>query len=341
MPEGARKAQTPLFGESMTDEEIAARVPNLDALAGVRHLRVGEGPARGTPIIEVHNGGGLVIELLPDRCCDLGTVWCRGIPFGWTGPAGLPSPALTRNMDRALGGLLATCGFDHVRQDETDGALAYPLHGSMALQPARVLSATRRWCGASRAVVVEAEVTRFSLKEGGMRLRRRIVVPVGGTGLRIEDEVVPLVAPAPVMALYHVNLGHPLIAEDTACRVSGASDGDGERTVPLDRAGVAVLPLAHGPARIAVVRETAGLHAGLVLSFDGAALPYLQTYRRPEPGLNLFCLEPVTHDRLPRAELRRRGALVAQPAGTPLSFSLTLTFNGELRRPDGAERDPA
>jgi hypothetical protein len=44
-------------------------------------------------------------------------------------------------------------------------------------------------------------------------------------------------------------------------------------------------------------------------------------------GINLFCIEPATHDRVPRAELRKRGALSVAEPGSVRAFHLDLGFD--------------
>lgn len=313
-----------LFGETLTRAELEARIRRLDHIAGVRWLNFDQGMARGMRLLQVQSGGGLVVDLLPDRCCDIGQVWCNGLPFGWIGPNGIPAPSLSRDMDVALAGLMATCGFDHVRQPETDGGVAYPLHGSLALTPGVVHWAGPVWTGDDCVLRIDSETTRFSLAQGGMRLRRRIEVPLAGRMLRLTDEVTVLGTAAPVMALYHVNLGYPLIGPGTECILFASG---GQSALPLDREGIALHPLAPEPVRVDLRRTIGGQAASLGLTFDGAALPWLQTFRRLEPGIDLFAVEPVTHDRLPRSELRSRDALPDIPVGETRRFVLDLHFN--------------
>ena len=63
------------------------------------------------------------------------------------------------------------------------------------------------------------------------------------------------------------------------------------------------------------------------VKYDGDELPYLQTLRNTADGINLFCIEPATHDRVPRAELRKRGALSVAEPGSVRAFHLDLGFD--------------
>ena len=154
-----------LFGREIDREELACLVPDITRVAGIRSLREENGPGAGQRLIRIESGGGLSVELLPDRACDIGQVWCNGTPFGWAGPIGAAAPARLRG-NTPLSGLMMTCGFDHIRQAVTDEGIAYPQHGSMTLQAATVLAAEPVWQGNACTFRVVAEATLFGLDRG-------------------------------------------------------------------------------------------------------------------------------------------------------------------------------
>lgn len=187
--------------------------------AALRQLRLDGGPADGSRLIEVTNAAGLSVDLLPDRCLDLGQVRLNGVPFAWVGPNGL-APAAPGEMDLALGGLMCTCGFDHIRQPEAHRGGRYPLHGSMSLRRAQVEAA---WVRPDGSAKIRARVVHGVAGGASWTLVRRITIPADRAEIAIEDEV-ELRSPADgdrVMALYHVNLGPPLIGPDTVVTVAG------------------------------------------------------------------------------------------------------------------------
>jgi Domain of unknown function (DUF4432) len=311
-----------LFGKERSREELARLVPDITRLAGIRQLREENGAGSGQRLIRIESGGGLSVELFPDRTCDIGQVWCDGTPFCWTGPIGAATPAVLRGST-PLSGLMTACGFDHIRQPESDDGGHYPQHGSMMHQPATILAAEAMWKGDNCTFRVSAEATSFTLERGAVRLRRTIEVPLGGRSLRLNDEVTVLAGALPLMAMYHVNLGFPLAGPDSRLTLSGDDvtdaclGSDGVRTCPAGH-GIAAAELAGGP-NVDAPR--------FALSFDADALPVFQTLRNMAPGINLICLEPATHERLPRAELRKQGLLDPLPAGTVRRFALDFHFH--------------
>ena len=284
----------------------------------LRSLRFDGGAEDGARLIEVENAAGLSVDLLPDRCLDLGLVRYRGVSFGWIGENGL-APARPGEMDQALGGLLCTCGFDHIRQPATQGARHFPLHGSMSLRRARVTAAD---LGADGSAEIRATVAHGTLSGQWWRLHRRVTVPSDRAEIRIEDRVEAggHGEVMPIMALYHVNLGAPVIGPRTRVEVAG-------RARP-DLPGAADFTICEGaaPGRqpLSVSAGDGDVRREFRLDWDPAALPYLQFHRRATSEGGLFCIEPATHDRQPRGELLRDvppldGAITQQ-------FRLTLGF---------------
>ncbi|KAK1827975.1 hypothetical protein QBC39DRAFT_375133 [Podospora conica] len=97
------------------------------------------------------SGGGLKLELHPDRAMDIGAVTVDGVLIAWMSPVGMASPAAYdsagSNWLRTFGGgLLATCGLENHGPAGVDGMLGENLG-----------------------------------------LRRRITVPLGGTAFTVSD----------------------------------------------------------------------------------------------------------------------------------------------------------
>ncbi|TMV91872.1 DUF4432 family protein [Thioclava sp. BHET1] len=307
-----------LFGESRAREDWDALWGDLSAVASIREFREMNGAHDGQRVLRVETGGGLSVELLPDRLCDIGQVWLAGRPLGWAGPLGASDPARARG-NQTLYGLMTTCGFDHIRKPETAKGHAYPQHGSMMLQPARILRAAL--CDADRVIRIEAEAVLFNLETGGMRLSRVIELPVGGTSIEVRDRVQVLVHAQPVMAMYHCNFGPPLAGPDARLELGG-QDITAES---LGVADVTTRPVAQTGERAQVVLS-APAGPRVTVAYDTTTLPVLQTLRNPTPGINLTCIEPASHERLNRADLETRGLLEPVPAGEARAFQLTLKF---------------
>ncbi|KEQ02634.1 DUF4432 family protein [Pseudorhizobium pelagicum] len=309
-----------LFGQTFTKKELGRLFPDLMQVAGFKAVTVEDGAGRGTRLLQVDSGGGLRIDLLPDRCCDIGQVWCDNIPFGWINPMGTPAHyAIGEN--NPLSGLMSTCGFDHIRQPEKDNGRSFPLHGNMTHMPARIIATDTIWDGDECMFRVKAEVTQFNLNYGGVRLRRHIYVPLGGQSLIVSDRVVVVSGELPVMAMYHINLGFPLVTPRSTLSFDGqdiTEDCLAQNDIKTRPSGTAISE--------AVLRASPESGAQFRLKYDGSELPFLQTLRNDQEGINLFCLEPATHDRLSRRQMREAGDLVATPPGATHTFRIEMLF---------------
>lgn len=310
---------TRLFGRDWSRADLERLIPDPDRLFGIEHLEVTDGPARGSRALRVEAGAGLRVEILPDRLCDLGAVWCGDVPFHWTGPMGAIDR--TRSVgNTALYGLMQTCGFDHIRGPETIGERAYPQHGNMLSMPTMIVSARAIWEGDDCIYRIEAEAAQFDLGYGAMKLRRCIDIPLGQREIHVFDRVSVTSGKVPVMAMYHVNLGFPFAGEGNSLTLSGqditgtALGADGITTRPCE-AGQQIVRLAsaHGP--------------GFELGYDGGVLPIFQVLRNHAPGVGLICLEPATHERQSRTSLLAAGALRPSETGETLTFGVTMTFD--------------
>lgn len=125
-----------------------------------------------------------------------------------------------------------------------------------------------------------------------------------------------------IMAMYHINLGYPLAGPDSLLTLNGV-DVTGEA---IGRDGVFTRPAGAGTASARLSRGQDG--PAFTVDFDTAALPVFQTLRNAADGVNLVCLEPASHERLPRAELRERGDLRPLPRGESRAFGVTMHFSG-------------
>lgn len=310
-----------LFGQTFTKRELGRVFPDLMQVAGFKRMTVEDGAGRGMRLLQIDSGGGLRIDLLPDRCCDIGQVWCDNIPFGWISPMGTPLPSLI-GENNALSGLMMTCGFDHIRQPDTDQGRSFPLHGNMMNLPSKITTTDTVWDGDECLFRVKAEVTQFNLNHGTIRLQRHVYVPLGGRSLVVSDRVTVLSGNLPIMAMYHINLGFPAMTPASVLHLNGED-------ISVDCLGENKIKTRPSGASVSEVELAAGAGGGsrFRLKYDGRKLPFLQTLRNSHDGVNVFCIEPATHDRLPRKELREAGALGPTERGGTHMFHLEMLFD--------------
>lgn len=325
--------------------------PTLAAYAGARLVTLGDGPERGVRVLEMRSGGGLDIDIAVDRGFDIDRLALDGVTLSWHSANGLRGPWLTdpasdrgQGYLRAASGFLATCGFDHIRQPETDrldgsplhpnGEIDYPLHGHGTNQPARLVGYGLNEDAEIPVLWAEGEIVQSMTFLGALRLRRRITLPLGGTSLSIRDRI-DNVGPfaSTHMMLYHFNLGHPLVAGGT--RIEGPQ---GEpvwlsrphdplapfgRPVPEHTADLSIFPLADR-ADIAIAAPNG---PSMRFSFDTAALPFLQILRMPGDGLYGLGIEPCTTGVRSRRAARETGQMLFLAPGESRNYAIDIALD--------------
>jgi hypothetical protein len=270
---------------------------------------------------------------LSDRSLDIGPLWWRGVQLAWHAPDGFRSPSLTdleseggMGFGRSVSGFLVTCGLDHIRQP----ANSNPMHGRIPFTPARVLTHGESWREGEAVLFCEGEVTQARLGGEALRLRRRIEAPVGGSVLRIRDEVENIGATAwPHAMLYHFNLGYPAVADGTTVEVNGKTVVDAvsvpEEGGPAPAWSVPVAARKHASA---VVKTPAGgdRNLSVALSFETETLPFLQFWRDLRPRCGIFSVEPCTSARGDEGQ-STEGPLL-QPA-EKRAYSIEVRISGD------------
>lgn len=265
-------------------------VGDLRQVASVRRFVLAEGAETGVETLAVSTGGGLDFWVAAGRMLDIATLSWRGMQLGWQSPAGLRPPAADsdgRRFNYGFGGFLNSCGFDHIRQP-ADGL---PLHGSAPFTPARLTAYGEVWDAEEPRLFCEGEIVAWAYGGGGYRLHRRIEAPIGGSGLRIRDSVAPVGPdPLPVLALYHFNLGYPLIGDGTETLLDGKRVG-APLTTPEREAVPPSLRRADGDRATCRVE---GAAAWVEFCWRTDTLPWLQLWRDLRPGVGVLSVEPCS-----------------------------------------------
>lgn len=339
MPVSTSHDQT-LFG--IDQEEAWRRVGGVRQLARVDSLVEADGPERGARRLRMVTGGGLEVELHPDRCLDIGNVTVDGTPVAWMSPTGVTDPGLydprgSEWLRTFGGGLLATCGLDTFGPPDVDAGQTLGQHGRVGALPARL---TRTHCDGKR-LEVEGEVRQTSVLGENLVLRRRITARIGSMELSVEDTVTNEgYAAAPHMILYHANLGWPLVEEGSELVVPSIN------VEPRDdeaKSGLATWSELHPP--IPGMREQVFLHRftadddvaasirnhrlGLAaeLRFHSSELPFLYQWKLLAEGTYVVGLEPSNCPVVfGRSAARAAGELPVLEPGEQRNYALTFTF---------------
>ena len=336
-----------LFGRSWSRRDLLARIGDIRQIAGVRLVELGDGPERGVRAAEFRSGSGLNFTVILDRGLDIGPAEYRGTPLAWVSPTGFVHPAFFEPEGLGWlrtfgGGLLAGCGLTAVGAPCRDNDEELGLHGRLSLLPASNVQFGERWSGNSCTLSLEGKVRQTRLFGEDLHLTRRISVELGSATIQIRDTVENRGhTKAPLMLLYHINLGFPLLDEGSQLI------SDPHPVHPHDQESEAGLPLwdrfqaptpgyreqafhhdlpadDEGWAKIALTNPLLGLQ--LSVRYHKAELPNLIEWKMMGSGAYVLGLEPANCLTFGRAKERESGRLQFIEAGEERGFAIDIAI---------------
>ncbi len=193
-------------------------------LSGVEEHRLAGGKGDGMRLYEVRNGRGMEMTLSPDRSGDITRLFCKGINLSYLSPCGYVAPAYydrtgSNWLQSFTAGFLTTCGLQAVGSPCVDEGEELPLHGSIANLPAEA----GYWEDDDAAIRIHT-LTRDEVIFGRkLTLRRTVEISREENSFTIADEIENAGdRKEPVEILYHMNMGYPLLDEDSIITIPSA-----------------------------------------------------------------------------------------------------------------------
>lgn len=328
------------------------KVSNPLQVGGIETAILDNGPGKGTRIAWVNTGTGLRYKVVIDRGLDIADAFYNAHSLAWISHVGIvaPSPAGYRGIEWLNGfggGLLTTCGLDHVGGPESDAYGQRGLHSQLSGLPATIESIIQPDPRAGRMDMQITGIIKQSQPLGTqLVLKRTISGTLGDPAIRIHDEVVNHGnTPAPHMLLYHMNLGWPLVDEGVdICWRGPWVSREGEDRAKIFREGqpfrkgspplkdhvgsgeeaafIDVDADANGKCYCGIHNPRIGI--ALSIEFNKAQLPWLTNWQHWGPGECVVGLEPGTHPPIGQAKAREEGSLILLEPGERREYEVTV-----------------
>lgn len=314
-----------LYGQDMTKEKLGRLVGDIHQIAGAQRFAYTEGRAKGLDAIEIRNGNGLRIVVLPDRGMDIAYAEYKGVPFSYISNTGLASSAYFEESDflrNFAAGLLTTCGLTYMGAACVDEGRQLGIHGRIANTPAYNVSIDERWTEDGRFKITVSGCVRESRALGdNVLLKREITVYLGEDRVYLNDTVINEgYNETPLMVLYHMNFGYPLVTKDTVLETN-CTDLWTENEFSLseiDKAAQFCDPIPHRDEQLyfrkaphtataKLKNPVTGLAVGM--TFCGDELAYLTEWKFMGEQSYVVGVEPGTYLPVGRAKARERGEL--------------------------------
>jgi len=341
----------------MTEKKLKSYVGTMDQMARIRTSVLDDGRGRGIRIADVDNGSGLRFTVLLDRGMDIGDASFNGVPFAYQTPVGAVHPSYYEadgfRWLRSFGaGLLTGCGFRNVGSPaaeegmRVDGPLG--LHGRLSNTPAEDIAVSKVWTDGKYCLSVTGTIREVSFFGENLELKRTISTAMGDNSITICDQVTNCgVRPSPLMLLYHINAGFPLLNE------SSVVEGKVKNTVPrtenaaadIGKWNVCQPPMAgyteqcffhdvdadtDGMARMTLSNPESGM--AMEVAYRKAELPYFTQWKMMGEQEYVMGLEPANcHPGGQTAEKENGTLQIIRPDET-ISLKVAVSLRNENRR---------
>lgn len=188
---------------------------------GIEEHRLVGGKGDGMRLLEVNNGKGLELTLCPDRAGDISRLRFQGINMSYMSPCGYVAPAYYERtgsnwLNSFTAGYLTTCGLSAVGSPCTDEGEELPLHGTIANQPGEYAY----WEETALEWLIHVLVKDETIFGRKLRLHRTVKVSKTENTFWLCDTIENTGDQRePLEILYHMNMGYPLLDEDSVVEI--------------------------------------------------------------------------------------------------------------------------
>lgn len=320
-----------------------------DQLFGVREGRLSGGKAEGVRFVEIDNGAGLDLTLLPDRCLDIYQVRLQGKSLNYLAPVGAVAPSYYSPFGEGwsesfFGGFLYTCGLTNIGLKSSEGWETEKEHGCITNSPAKHVNILPGPDGMS--VTISGTMHEGMLGGANLSLTREISMAYGSNVITVTDTVRNLgCRPSPLMLLYHCNLGYPLLSEQAvldlphvgevrprtphaAAHLDSWQELEPPQDVYEERCYYfRPLPDETGWAHVAL--RNPETHMALEIAFDTTTLDHFLQWKNFVKGEYIMGLEPCNATLDGRDLAREDGSLKILQPGESRVHQLRFTVSGD------------
>ncbi|MCL2096660.1 MAG: aldose 1-epimerase family protein [Oscillospiraceae bacterium] len=210
---------------------------NKNQLFSVKNYIFTDGRANNTRGIDVINGGGLFMTIVPDRCMDIYRLIYKDTNISYISASGLTHPAYYDNRGEEFlrgffAGFLTTCGLETICAGSEDGEETLGLHGRIGNTPAdnfytEIIEENTK--SGSPEIIVTGEMNQARLFGDKYSLLRKIKIYTNENKFEISDVVKNTgFRKSPHMILYHLNYGYPFLDENIEINIPS------EEVIPVD-----------------------------------------------------------------------------------------------------------
>ncbi len=315
-------------------KKYQGKVGNVKQLGGIETSILDNGAGAGVRIAWIDTGSGLRYKIVIDRGMDIAEAVFNDCNLAWIGHIGIVKPQLLANQGTQWlrtfgGGLLTTCGLDHVGGPESDEFGERGIHGQISNLPAEIISIQQPNVFTGDLNFSITGIIRQARIFGPcLALKRTISGTLGNPSIRLTDEIINEGnQSAPIMLLYHFNFGYPLLDEGCIIQSDGESFVRTGHENLANPANLQIIPAPSpkhdGTGESVIVYDvsknqkemaTCSLwnphrEVGIALRWNKNDMPYMSNWQHFGKNEYVTGLEPGTHPPVGQATARKEGSL--------------------------------
>ncbi len=315
-----------------------AYVGHPSQIAGVEEHRLIGGRGDGMRLLEVRNGLGIHMTLLADRALDIARLSLKGCNYGYFSPSGYVHPSYydaqgSGFLKSFTAGFLTTCGLTNIGKPSVDQGVQLPLHGTIHATPAESINILET----NDLIEIRGIVHHGQMFAEKLVMHRHIKISKVCNSITIHDRIENVGdRETPLMILYHLNIGYPLLSEHTILEVAS------NKIVPRDvvaqaaanswcqieapQAGFVEQCYYHEiqDGHEAVRLYNPKMNKGLVLSYAQEMLNYFIQWKMLGVKDYVLGLEPANAHVDGRDKMREEGKLQYLQPGTSKEFEVSI-----------------
>ena len=201
----------------MFDKRLVNYLGSIDQWGGLRSYTLNTSSAKGVDAVDIDTGAGLYFTLLIDRGLDIYSLKYKGFPVAYISRTGITAPAFYESdadgwLRGFQGGFLTTCGLTQsgdacIYKGEKQG-----LHGRYSNIPGKLTVLKSEWQDGKYVMTVQALMRQCRQAGENLTLQRTVECTMGENSINIHDVITNEGSrPSPLMMIYHMNFGYPLI----------------------------------------------------------------------------------------------------------------------------------
>ena len=327
-------------------------VGNKKQLFSIKNYVMTDGRANGLRALDIINGRGLFMTVLPDRCMDIYQLIYKDTNMSYMSPAGAVHPGYYDNrglnfLRSAFLGFLTTCGLETIGAPSEDDGELLGLHGRISNTPAddfhaKIIEEDTE--SGYPEIIITGTVFDARLFGDKYSLTREIKIYTNENKFEIRDIVKNTgYKTSPHMILYHLNYGYPFLDENIEinvpalksepCDAFAASGLDNWSRFNTPQEGVAEQCYVHelerdenGYAKYSLYNKS--LNKSIAVKYDARTLDKFVQWKMCGEGDYVLGLEPG-NSAGNRKQNREKGTLKFLKPLEEVRYHLIVTLGDE------------